>query len=184
MNEEFRKEQEKYISMYKLPGYKMGSARKNHATNCLESLKKGSLLDVGCGRGEMLDIAKKLGFSPVAGIDIVPSLVNARNDVIFGAANDIPFEDHSFDHIIILDVIEHLLERDIPKVFEELDRVSNKTIILCIANFPHISQGINLHITIKPYKEWDSILKEVYSEYEVVWLPRKNNISETWKIIK
>ena len=56
--------------------------------------------------------------------------------------------------------------------------------LLCIANFPHKWQGLDLHINIKPYKEWDTILKREFPEWKIVWLRKGRNISETWELTR
>lgn len=182
LNDRLEIEKAKYEKSYKIAGYKMGSARKLHAVNILKSWGRGSYLDVGCGRGEMLDAAQHCGFSRVQGTEIVSYLVENRNDVIYAHGAQLPFSDGEFDYVSMLDVVEHIPDEDIYNVFRELDRVAKERILLCIANFPHKHQGEELHINLKPYKEWDEILKREFPTREVIWLPRGNNISETWEL--
>jgi len=177
-------ERKKYIDAYANPGYKMGGARFQHAYNAISNWKRGSYLDVGCGRGEMLDAANKLEFTRIQGTEIVPKLADAREDVIFADGGNLPFEDDEFDYVSMLDVVEHIPAEDINNIFKELARVAKKKILLCIANFSHRYRGEELHINLKPYPEWDKILKEQFPDWEVVWLPRGNNISETWELTK
>lgn len=177
-------EKAKYINAYTAPGYKMGRARMHHAVQVISKWEPGSYLDIGCGRGEMLDEANRLGFTKVQGVEIVPALVEAREDIISADANNLPFEDRSFDYVSMLDVVEHIPDEDIYDIFQELARVADKKILLCIANFPHKHQGQELHINLKPYPEWDSILKREYPDWEVTWVPRGKNISETWELTR
>ena len=52
----------KYISAYKYPEYRMGDLRKASAQGLLMAApSRESFLDIGCGRGEMLDYAKEKG---------------------------------------------------------------------------------------------------------------------------
>jgi ribosomal protein L11 methyltransferase len=62
------------------PGRAFGTG--SHATTrlCLElllGLERGSLLDIGCGSGVLAIAAAKLGFDPVAGIDVEQAAVEA-----------------------------------------------------------------------------------------------------------
>ena len=66
-------------------------------------------LDVGCGRGEMLDYGKELGMLG-SGVEIVPELVARREDVVCGGAAEIVelFGRNTFDLVTCFDVLEHL----------------------------------------------------------------------------
>ena len=180
-------EKEKYEAIYKRPGYKMGERRKLHATQIINTWNPEnqvkSFLDVGCGRGEILEYAKQKGFR-TCGTEIVSYLVNPEKSIIYAEADNLPFADNSFDYITCLDVIEHLVPGVEIPVFQEFKRVARERILMTIANFP--SPGLNgaeLHINIKSYQEWDYILRGIFSDAIVIWHPRGSNISETWEII-
>jgi len=85
------------------PGRAFGTGA--HATTrlCLELLPQpalGSLLDVGCGSGVLAIAAAKLGYAPVAAIDVDPAAVEAtfrnaqvndvRLDAVLGDASAAP----------------------------------------------------------------------------------------------
>jgi ubiquinone/menaquinone biosynthesis C-methylase UbiE len=177
-------ERKKYQEAYEQPGYKMGRNRQQHAEAAIKAWQPGSYLDVGCGRGEMLDSAKTMGFDPVHGVEIVSQLINSRDDVKEGDGAHLPFSDREIDYVSMLDVVEHIPDRDIYNVFKELARVADKKILLCIANFKHVWKGHELHVNIKPYKVWDEILKREFPGWKIVWLPKKRNISETWELTR
>ena len=72
------------------PGRAFGTG--SHATTrlCLElllELERGSLLDIGCGSGVLAIAAAKLGFDPVAGLDVEEAAVEATH--ANAAANDV-----------------------------------------------------------------------------------------------
>ena len=74
---------------------------------------KGPLLDIGCGPGLFLELAKEKGVSPVKGIDIssyaVDYCLNTLNlDVQKGDLLDFNFVPGSFNLITMFDAIEHL----------------------------------------------------------------------------
>ena len=71
----------KYQTVYKVEEYRMGAARKACALDNLESFKhRNGYLDVGCGRGEMLDAASELGYAGVRGVEVVDYL-SERADI-------------------------------------------------------------------------------------------------------
>jgi SAM-dependent methyltransferase len=69
------------------------------------------LLDAGCGNGEFLDVAARLGFAPV-GLDPDPKAVEAGGraglDIRAGILPGSGLEPGSFDHVTLKDVLEHL----------------------------------------------------------------------------
>lgn len=173
---------QKYEKVYQVERYKMGDARYQYAKECLESSPfRGSYLDVGCGRGEMIATAKSLGYKKANGVEVVSYLIGG--DVVAGKAWDLPFKDNEIEVVSLFDVIEHLLYDDMLPTMAELKRVASKQVILTAANYSSKSLGEELHVNRLPYDEWDRIIREAYAGAEVEWLPRKHGInSETWVI--
>ena len=174
-----QREESKYSDAYKDLGYRMGHARMRSAEDDLRSLNPGSLLDVGCGRGEVLSLAESMGFT-VLGVEVVPSLIDGVR-VVEGKAYDLPFPDSSFDHVTLYDVMEHLLPEDAERVCRELQRVSRETVILAVSNISHIHQGEEMHINRRPYADWDADFRRWF-DGDVEWLSGRNSISDTWRI--
>ena len=80
----------------------------------LRSLQKfapsGRLLEVGCGRGELLELAERLGYQ-VDGCDLQRSpALPAHLPLYLGPLRDIPFADETFDCIVMRNVVEHLFD--------------------------------------------------------------------------
>ena len=70
-----------------------------------------SILDVGCGTGANLKMLASYG--KVEGVDISPQAVEfcrqrGLESVKLGAAEQLPYEDNSFELVTALDVLEHL----------------------------------------------------------------------------
>lgn len=170
---------QKYAVAYRRPEYRMGPRRKRAAHAVLNGLT-GSLLDVGCGRGEVLNLAASLGMQ-VTGVEVVPALIAADPRVVYGEAWELPFPDQAFDHVTMFDVMEHLLAEDSERVCLELQRVARQTVILTVANFSHVVDGVELHINCRPYADWDADFRRWFRG-EVEWLPRGGSISETWRV--
>ncbi|MCL5276763.1 MAG: class I SAM-dependent methyltransferase [Deltaproteobacteria bacterium] len=74
--------------------------------------QSGPLLDVGCGLGFFLQLAKERGFGPVQGVDIsayaVDYCVNKLGlDALLGDLLDVQLTTGSFDIVTMFDVLEH-----------------------------------------------------------------------------
>jgi ubiquinone/menaquinone biosynthesis C-methylase UbiE len=72
------------------------------------------ILDLGCGRGESAAEIIRLGASPIAldyaaaAVSLTHERLAGRNVVLRGDAAALPFRSHSFDRVLMGDVIEHL----------------------------------------------------------------------------
>ena len=185
MYEQERKDEfEKYSRAYAHPDYHMGLARMAASTAALTAVPcRGTYLDVGTGRGEMLQVATSLGFDDVTGTEVIDELLG--HDVIFAAVHDLPFADGEFNVVTFLDVLEHILPEDTNVALSELARVASDHLIITAANYSSKSLGEELHINIREYPFWDETLKAEFEPLgaEVIWLPRVNGTnSETWRI--
>jgi SAM-dependent methyltransferase len=94
------------------------------------------VLDVGCGRGEIVFQTAALG-AHSTGIDFSEAAlaiadqtrdrhnpeIQARTQFAAGNAERLPFEDASFDKVFLLDVVEHLSKAELVAVLGEIRRV-------------------------------------------------------------
>jgi len=113
-------------------------------------LKKGKqLLDIGCGRGSFMG-STEARFDLIHGCDIseIAAREAKRKGMITICADlnngNLPYQDNSFDSIICLEVIEHLLDplnllKDIYRVLQ-----SNGQLILTTPNIRYIKNLIKL----------------------------------------
>jgi 2-polyprenyl-3-methyl-5-hydroxy-6-metoxy-1,4-benzoquinol methylase len=87
--------------------------------------KGAKILDVGCSYGSLIYNLYRLGYKNVYGIDIKKEFIEKGHDVYREIADrlvcydgkKIPFENESFDVILMFDVIEHIL--DLPRFLKE-----------------------------------------------------------------
>jgi ubiquinone/menaquinone biosynthesis C-methylase UbiE len=149
-----------YQDAYKDPRYGMGVRRKIHVDKILRSLEPGSLLDIGTGRGECLDMAESAGHSPVLGTEVVKELLGGR--VVYGEAHHIPFPTSDFDYVVCFDVLEHLVEADIRPCLNEMFRVSKKTCIVSASERTSRHKGRELHISRRPKAQWLELIQECW----------------------
>lgn len=116
----------------------------------------GSLLDVGAGRGEVVTMAQNLGVR-ATGCEVVLDLCNLDRGVFYGQAHDIPRLSASFDLVTCTDVMEHLLEEDVPAALSEIARVADGPVLLTICHIPDKPGKYGpdtLHITVHPREWW------------------------------
>ena len=87
-----------------------------------------SILDVGCGNGF---VTKHLQASRVVGLD--PSeeaLSHFEGESVVGVADDLAFEDESFDALVCTEVLEHLSEPVFTKAVSEINRVAKRYLVI------------------------------------------------------
>jgi len=152
-------EHQKYVAAYQLDAYRMhGNRRADAERNLADLPSRGSYLDVGCGRGEMLAYARQLGFSPVQGTEVVPALLGPR--VIRAEAHALPFPDRSVDVVTLFDVLEHLLPGDDEAACREIKRVARRHLLFTASNRDsRLPDGTELHINRRPYAEWEACFR-------------------------
>ncbi len=105
---------------------------------------KETLLDAGCGRGDLAVFLKK--YFPrikITGIDIVPEMIHIARRITqplsgiefhVGGIQQLPYENCFFDVVIANNVLHCLLPQDQPSALAELVRVSRKYLILELKN--------------------------------------------------
>jgi 2-polyprenyl-3-methyl-5-hydroxy-6-metoxy-1,4-benzoquinol methylase len=100
--------------------------------------KEKTLLDIGCGTGDFLEIAQQNGWS-VHGIEPnqdARKIANTKtNDSVFDTSELLNFRDHSFDVISLWHVLEHLkdLENQMA-IFKKLLK-PNGRLIIAVPNY-------------------------------------------------
>jgi len=116
---------------------KMALRRKLSLINSF-SKQKGTLLDVGCGTGDFLELSKQKGWR---GVGIEPNdearaIANKKtNNSVYKTNHLLNLENHSFDIITLWHVLEHLpnLEEHIAE-FKRLLK-PNGTLIIAVPNY-------------------------------------------------
>lgn len=183
----------KYVHVYgALENYRMGGQRKADALDDLRAAKSigcKSYLDIGCGRGEMLDTARELGFDRVKGFETVPELVEAHADVVGPvlAHEVIEHPARGWDLVTCFDVVEHLVPGDEVALLEGMAHVADRMIVVTANNHKSVdpTTGAILHINIKPYDEWDAVIRAALGpDWVVSWRREKRYVSETWQALR
>jgi SAM-dependent methyltransferase len=90
--------------------------------------KTHRVLDIGCGTGNQIHLIRKLGFE-VSGIEPAENMralakdMNPEVEILDGDIFDLPFEDHTFDFILALEVLRYLDNEDILESYRQMLRV-------------------------------------------------------------
>lgn len=114
----------------------------------------GSLLDVGCGRGQWLSIVEKNRKNiQLTGCDVFEEAMHSQPfTYIKGSIYQLPFADQSFDIVTCHHTIEHL--PDIEKAVAELKRVCRKQLIIVTPRQRYYYYTLDLHLHFFPEKEY------------------------------
>jgi SAM-dependent methyltransferase len=130
----------------------------DNSAACLDrivgAVEGGSVLDVGCGTGYVLDhLKRELAYLDLTGVDfIVEEGTRARHpDIRFEQASieKLPFADASFDTVICTHVLEHIL--DFRQALSELRRVTRRKLILVVPQEREYRFTFNPHLHFFPY---------------------------------
>lgn len=123
----------------------------------------GSLVDVGCGPGHVVQRALEAG-RKILGFDSSESAVKAfhtrtadawPNAVVFAEARSLPMADRAVDVALCFDTLEHLIVFDIFAAVGELARVAGRRVIATI----NIDNPYTYHPTILSRSSWVSIFE-------------------------
>jgi ubiquinone/menaquinone biosynthesis C-methylase UbiE len=132
-----------------------------------EMFKDKVVLDIGCGAGGKTVYYASLGVKKIRGLEILEkyreeaeNLAKAHNladkfEFVRGDAADMPFEDETFDTIIMNDAMEHVDKPE--KVIEECYRVLKKDGRLYL-NFPPYNHPYGAHLSDAVGIPWVHVL--------------------------
>lgn len=154
----------KYADAYQRPDYRMGAERMQNSMQAIHdwALGKGyrSFLDVGAGRGEILDwVRRSEEFDRLlAGTEVVEDLIRLDDRLEYAEAHALPYDDRFVDVVTCFDVLEHLLPGDVNRAIDELFRVARAVVIISAAADSQFQAGVEHHPSRRPLKEWRKLL--------------------------
>lgn len=106
-----------------------------------------SALDIGCGTGNHLLLLSRLGLD-VSGVDASPAMIGRARERLghrctlkTGRAEDLPFDDNSFDVALLINTLEYL--DDPVAALREAGRVAQRGIFLGVFNSLSLSGLVN-----------------------------------------
>lgn len=108
-----------------------GKADRRHIDLIADRVRGPRVLDLGCGYGSFTDAANHRPGLECIGVDVSERDLEAArrlhpgSEYVLADAESLPFDDSSFDTIVLRDTIHHLLnESEWDRVAAELERVS------------------------------------------------------------
>ncbi len=136
--------------------------RLKELVSIVKSYEPKSVLDVGCGIGNLVLSLREEGISAF-GVDSAKALESFWHEdyFSFAEATKLPFEHKTFDLVVSSDFFEHIPEEDIDTVKSEMLRVG-KRVIARVAYEDNITKKQALyHVTNKPKEWWENKLKGI-----------------------
>ena len=140
-----------------------------------------SILDVGCAKGFMLHDFKELipGIS-IAGIDISHyAIENCIDDVKpyvqIASADNLPFDDNSFDYCISITTLHNFERKGVIKALQELERVSNLGSFITVDAYRDAEEMKRMYAwnltakTILHVDEWKELFEEAGYSGDYFW---------------
>lgn len=115
------------------------------------------ILDFGCATGDYCLELKRLGFECV-GIDINKEYIEIAQKKGVDAhfiKDKLPFEDKSFDTVIMFELIEHVRNPD--EILKEAKRVAKKNMLITVPNCGGFETLRNYRLTYEHFLELDHV---------------------------
>lgn len=112
-----------------------------------------SVLDAGCGRGDVVQALNSRGI-PTVGVDIAGAALPEGPEFVCCTLDRLPFSDQSFALTFCSEVLEHIPSGDIPGCLRELARVTRDRLFLTISLRPSSNHNA-YHITLRPRTWWE-----------------------------
>lgn len=147
------------------------SFEKDQVLTLLGDVKAKKILDVGAGNGRLALRLAKLG-AEVTALDVSEEMLNKikiknlklKINTVIGEAEDLPFEDESFDIVIATFLIVHL--KSLTRFFDEVYRVLKPNGLFLVTNInqrkaPEIKIGKDVVEVESYYHRPESVVEEL-----------------------
>lgn len=143
---------------------RLGSYFQKTAKHIAEKFTPSNSLDVGCAKGYLVKALSELGIDAY-GIDpseyaLAEGHPDVKGKLAIGIAQSIGLPDNEFDIVTCFDVLEHIPEKDVPKVLQEMLRVSKQWLVLRVVTKELPDDVDAKHATIHDKDWWNEKIKE------------------------
>lgn len=136
-------------------------------------LKAGQrVLDIGCGKAHLLyELTQVVSGIEVLGLDvseyaITHTIKEIEPFLVKGEAQNLPFEDNSFDLVISLNALHNLKIYDLKKAIQDVERISRGNSYIVVESFRNDREEVNMLY-------WQLTCASYYSVDEWEWLYRQ-----------
>ena len=127
-----------------------------------------SIMDVGCGKGYLLNCIKKISpGSKLFGVDVQNRLRFEHIEFTEGNITSLPFADNSFDTVICTHTIEHIVS--LQQAVDELVRITRKKLIIVTPCQRYFYYTLDGHISFF-YKQAELIRYLPFKKYSCIKL--------------
>ena len=122
-----------------------------------------TLLDIGCGKGGIMQIINLNNNFHSIGVDIFDDYLNecrsnkTHNELIQCDINHLPFRDNAVEISLCCEVIEHLEQNKALALIKDVERISSQKIIIT---------------TPVGFKKEDQLEGNIFQEHVSGWLPK------------
>ena len=146
------RERAKYLHLAETSQSYGASNHGKAATDWVLAARPGYVADFGCGRNQFVRTLRDHGVRGV-GIDLAFPEADIRAPV-----HAVPLPDSCADVTTSFDVLEHLLEDEVPEALAEMRRIARPggRFVLTVSDRPSkiLALGENLHPTVQPESWW------------------------------
>jgi len=136
----------------------------------LEGVVGRSVLDVGSGRGFLVQKISEVCRISVVGIDMcIPKHLSNTPQVTYmvGDIENLPFPDNSFDTVVCCHTLEHV--QNLERAIAELRRVTRQRLIVVVPRQREYTYTFDLHLHFFPYlSSLKKVFKNEHAEYFIV----------------
>tara|TARA_R100001224_G_scaffold102666_1_gene74940 strand:+ start:31 stop:699 length:669 start_codon:yes stop_codon:yes gene_type:complete len=138
----------------------------------LEGVK--SLLDYGCGKALLYDDMKYKEMPIDENGQVLPKPLSKLWQLDYFSLYDPAYEKYSklpkgkYDAVICTDVIEHIDEKDVDWILDEIFSYARKFVFVTIACYKALKKfedGRNLHVNVKQPSYWKEKLLKLHNKY-------------------
>jgi ubiquinone/menaquinone biosynthesis C-methylase UbiE len=136
-------------------------------------LEPGSrILDVGCGKGFLLyEFTQVIPEAQVAGIDVSQYAIDHAKEEVqpllrVGRAEQLPFEDHSFDFVVSVNTLHNLFNYELWPALREIERVARGPKHVIVESYRNEREKANLlywQLTCRAFhtpQEWEWLFQQ------------------------